>query len=331
METETQNSLEGNFHAADLGDTPGKLLQAAREARGLSAQQLCEAIQLEPRLLEALEADQFEAFYAPVFARGFLRKSATYLGLDPVTVLEAYDRLQRGPTAPTHIPPTISRIKPKRVSPWRLPLLGLGALLAVVLVVWWLVVGLGGLGRSAESAAEVSPIEAPAETGFAEPPPAQDLNAAGAPSAAAPADVAVDAGVENDASGVASGVASGAASGATGAAAGADLAAPAPLPAAAASLPVAAAVPAGARAELLVQVASQCWVNVNGPGGRRLYVGMANPGVLRFAGPGPWQVLLGDSRQAKVSLGGRELPVPAQQNRENYVVRFTVTADGQLR
>jgi hypothetical protein len=72
-------------------------------------------------------------------------------------------------------------------------------------------------------------------------------------------------------------------------------------------------------------------VNVNGPDGRRLYVGMASPGVLRFAGTGPWQVLLGDSRQAKVSVGGRDVAVPAQQNRDNYVVRFTVTADGQIR
>ena len=319
MEPETQHSLEGTFHAPAQGDTPGKLLKAAREARGLSAQQLCEAIQLEPRLLAALEEDQFAAFHAPVFARGFLRKSATYLGLDPVTVLEAYDRLQRGPTAPTHIPPTISRIKPKRVSPWRLPLLGLSAVLAVVLLVWWLVVGLGGLGRTADGATEAVPAEAPVtemtEPVFAEMPPAQDLNAAGAPPAAAPADGAVDAGTE----------------GVAGAAAGADLAAPAPSPAAVAPMPAAAAVPAGARTELLVQVTGQCWVNVNGPGGRRLYVGMANAGVLRFAGPGPWQVLLGDARQATVSFGGRELPVPTQQNRDNYVVRFTVTADGQLR
>ena len=319
MEPETQHSLEGTFHAPAQGDTPGKLLKAAREARGLSAQQLCEAIQLEPRLLAALEDDQFAAFHAPVFARGFLRKSATYLGLDPVTVLEAYDRLQRGPTAPTHIPPTISRIKPKRVSPWRLPLLGLSAVLAVVLLVWWLVVGLGGLGRTADGATEAVPVEAPVtemtEPAFAETPPAQDLNAAGAPPAAAPADGAVDAGTE----------------GVAGAAAGADLAAPAPSPAAVAPVAAAAAVPAGARTELLVEVTGQCWVNVNGPGGRRLYVGMANAGVLRFAGPGPWQVLLGDSRQAKVSLGGRELPVPTQQNSDNYVVRFTVTADGQLR
>ncbi len=91
------------------------------------------------------------------------------------------------------------------------------------------------------------------------------------------------------------------------------------------------AAPAAASAELLVQVAGQSWVSVNGADGRRLYVGMANAGVLRFAGPGPWQVLLGDSRQAKLLLGGRELTVPARQNRDNYVVRFTVTADGQVR
>ena len=315
MEPQTQHSLEGTVHASTQGDTPGKLLKAAREARGLSAQQLCEAIQLEPRLLSALEDDQFEAFHAPVFARGFLRKSATYLGLDPVTVLEAYDGLQRGPMAPTHLPPTMARIKPKRVSPWRLPLLGLSAVLAVIALVWWLVVGLGGLGRTADGATEAVPAEAPAtemmEPTFAETAPAQNLNAAVASPAAAPADGVVGAGTEG--------------------AAGADLAAPAPSPAAVAAMPVAAAVPAGARTELLVQVSGQCWVNVNGPGGRRLYVGMANAGVLRFAGPGPWQVLLGDSRQAKVSLGGRELPVPTQQNSDNYVVRFTVTADGQLR
>jgi len=322
MELETQHALEGTFRAPLQGDTPGKMLKAVREARGLSAQQLCEAIQLEPRLLAAIEADQFEAFHAPVFARGFLRKSATYLGLDPVTVLEAYDRLQGGPTAPTHIPPTISRIKPKRVSPWRLPLLGLGALLAVVLLVWWLVVGLGGLGSTSDGATEAASADANAalmtEPGFAETPPAQDLPAAAAPPAAAvPAAGAVDAGTDSDA----------------GAAAGADLAALAPAPTVAIVTPAAAVVagPEAARPELLVQVAGQCWVSVNGPGGRRLYVGMANPGVLRFAGPGPWQVLLGDSRQAKVSVGGRDLPVPAQQNRENYVVRFTVTADGQLR
>ena len=88
---------------------------------------------------------------------------------------------------------------------------------------------------------------------------------------------------------------------------------------------------ASATTEMLLQVTSQCWVSVNGPGGRRLYVGMASPGVLRFAGAGPWQVLLGDSRQAKLTVAGRAVPVPVQQNRENYVVRFTVTADGQIR
>lgn len=330
METETQSSLEGAFHAPAQGDSPGKLLRTAREQRGLSAQQLCEAIQLEPRFLTALEEDRFEVFDAPVFARGFLRKCANFLGLDPVVLLEGYDRLQRGPVAPTHIPPTISRIKPKRVSPWRLPLLGLAALLAVVLLVWWLVVGLGGVGGT--PAAEPVPAATSAEAApaaFGEPAELPPAGAAGA------TDLNAAAGAGNEA---------------PAAAAGADLAAPVAAPVAApmagaggaaapagASTPggvspnAAPAAPAAASAELLVQVAGQSWVSVNGADGRRLYVGMANAGVLRFAGPGPWQVLLGDSRQAKLLLGGRELTVPARQNRDNYVVRFTVTADGQVR
>lgn len=78
MEQPANGSLEGvqngTHHA---GSTPGAMLRAAREARGLSREQLCEAIQLERRLLEALEDDRFEAFDAPVFARGFLRKAAS--------------------------------------------------------------------------------------------------------------------------------------------------------------------------------------------------------------------------------------------------------------
>ncbi len=326
MEPETQSSLEGAFHAPPPRETPGKLLRATREARGLSAQQLCEAIQLEPRFLTALEEDRYEAFDAPVFARGFLRKCGNYLGLDPVVLLEGYDRLQRGPVAPTHIPPTISRIKPKRVSPWRLPLLGLAALLAVVLVVWWLVVGLGGFGAAAATTDTVAAEEAAlGEAAAGEVLPGQAAPAAFVEPAAAPAELpAASAPAVPDPNAGATASEAPAA-----AAAGADLAAPSAGPVATAA-PVSSAA-AAASTELLVQVAAQCWVNVNGPGGRRLYVGMADPGVLRFAGTGPWQILLGDSRQAKISVGGREVAVPKQQNRENYVVRFTVDAAGQLR
>ena len=262
MEPETQSSLEGTFHAPPPRETPGKLLRATREARGLSAQQLCEAIQLEPRFLAALEEDRYEAFDAPVFARGFLRKCGNYLGLDPVVLLEGYDRLQRGPVAPTHIPPTISRIKPKRVSPWRLPLLGLAALLAVVLVVWWLVVGLGGFGSAAataENAEEVALGEATA--GEVLPGPAAP--AALVEPAAAPAELpaASAAAVPDPNAGAPASEVPAAA------AAGADLAAPSAGPAVPAA-PVSSA-PAAASTELLVQVAAQCWVNVNGPGGRR--------------------------------------------------------------
>lgn len=323
MEEQAHHSIDGGLEgAAPSYTTPGAALRAAREARGLSREQLCEAIQLERRLLDALESDRFEAFDAPVFARGFLRKSASFLGLDPVEMLAGYDRLQRGPEAPTHIPPT-TRITPKRVSPWRLPLLGFAGLLAVGGLLWWLVAGLGGLGSNDASApvAESLPVVAePAPSPVALPETAPGDGGVAPAGAALPADPGVNAvPVAGDAPAPAD--------------AGADLAAPAPAPVAAASAPGSAKPlsPATAsRAVLQFQFAGVSWLNVVGPDGRRLYVGMANPGVLPFAGTGPWQVLIGDVRQVRVSVGGRELVLPKPAPGEN-VVRFTVTADGQVR
>jgi len=87
---------------------------------------------------------------------------------------------------------------------------------------------------------------------------------------------------------------------------------------------------ATSRSVLQFQFAGSSWLNVVGPDGRRLYMGMASAGVLPFAGTGPWTVLIGDVRQARVSVGGRDIVLPKPTADDN-VVRFTVTADGQVR
>lgn len=322
MEQPANGSLDGGQGSTlQTRSTPGAMLRAARESRGLSREQLCEAIQLERRLLDALEEDRFEAFDAPVFARGFLRKSATHLGLDPVVVLEGYDRLHRGPEAPSHIPPT-TRITPRRVSPWRLPLLGVAALLLVGGVIWWIVVMLGGLGATPSTATptEESLLAGNDSTAFT---PAAAENAAMVPAG----ETGVATAPESTPDGAA------VVEGSMPAEAGADLAAPgtvAPGPAAAPSAPAASPTAPAARGTLQFQFSGSSWLNVVGPDGRRLYVGMAPPGVLPFNGPGPWQVLVGDVRQVRVAFAGRELVLPKPAADDN-VVRFTVTADGQVR
>jgi cytoskeleton protein RodZ len=62
--------------------TPGAFLAAKRGERGLSLQQVASATQIRPEFLSALEADEPELLPAPVYARGYLRTYARYLGLD---------------------------------------------------------------------------------------------------------------------------------------------------------------------------------------------------------------------------------------------------------
>jgi cytoskeletal protein RodZ len=63
--------------------TVGGLLAAKRGERGLSIQQAAAATRIRPDHLSALEADEPERLAAPVYAKGYLRTYATYLGLDP--------------------------------------------------------------------------------------------------------------------------------------------------------------------------------------------------------------------------------------------------------
>jgi len=62
--------------------TPGAFLAAKRGERGLTLQQAASATHIRPEFLRALEADEPELLPAPVYARGYLRTYARYLGVD---------------------------------------------------------------------------------------------------------------------------------------------------------------------------------------------------------------------------------------------------------
>jgi cytoskeletal protein RodZ len=62
--------------------TPGAFLAAKRGERGLSLQQASSATHIRLEFLSALEADEPDRLPAPVYARGYLRTYARYLGLD---------------------------------------------------------------------------------------------------------------------------------------------------------------------------------------------------------------------------------------------------------
>ena len=66
-------------------------LRAAREARGLTVQQIADVTKLRADHVRALEEGDYTVFSAPVYLRGFVRSYAGILKLDVEALLAALD------------------------------------------------------------------------------------------------------------------------------------------------------------------------------------------------------------------------------------------------
>jgi cytoskeleton protein RodZ len=67
--------------------TIGAELAAKRGERGLSIDQVAASTRIRAEHLRALEADDYAQFPAPVYAKGYLRTYAVFLGLDPAELV----------------------------------------------------------------------------------------------------------------------------------------------------------------------------------------------------------------------------------------------------
>ncbi len=72
--------------------SPGTLLRKAREERGLSLDNVAAMTRIPKPMLQHLEDDRFEEYFADVFVRGHLRSYAQELEVDVDEVLQAYER-----------------------------------------------------------------------------------------------------------------------------------------------------------------------------------------------------------------------------------------------
>ncbi len=68
----------------------GTWLRRQREIREIPLHEIADVTKIGIRYLEALEQDRFDVLPAPVFAKGFLREYARYVGLDPDEVINSY-------------------------------------------------------------------------------------------------------------------------------------------------------------------------------------------------------------------------------------------------
>ena len=84
----------------------GHWLRRQREVREISLREIADVTKISIRYLEALEQDRFDVLPAPVFAKGFLREYARYVGLDPDDVVNSYLTAQNQ-SEPEESPPPI--------------------------------------------------------------------------------------------------------------------------------------------------------------------------------------------------------------------------------
>lgn len=96
------------------------MLRAAREQRALDLEDVAAQTHVRPALLQALEEGRYDLLPGPVYVRGFLKLYARAVGLDPRTVVEAWEReVGVPPRTPTSPPPRPGPAR--RARAWWLP------------------------------------------------------------------------------------------------------------------------------------------------------------------------------------------------------------------
>ncbi len=71
----------------------GQALRRERDKRGLSLEEVQGQLRIHPRVLENLERNDFDALPAAIYAKGFLKKYADFLGLNTSEILAQYESL----------------------------------------------------------------------------------------------------------------------------------------------------------------------------------------------------------------------------------------------
>ncbi len=86
-----QKKREEEHKSHDHLESPGKRLRIARQAKGLTQQDIAAQLHLSSSIIQALEEDDHDRLPGPVFVRGYLRNYARILDLEDKAVLNEFD------------------------------------------------------------------------------------------------------------------------------------------------------------------------------------------------------------------------------------------------
>lgn len=122
------------------GETPGQIFREAREAKGLTTQQVADSLRLRKTVIELLEADEFDQLSSATYVRGYLRSVSKALEVDEKRVFEAYGKMGFGEVpASTITMQSFSKRKVLERNDSRLMLFSyfIIAIVIALAVVWW--------------------------------------------------------------------------------------------------------------------------------------------------------------------------------------------------
>lgn len=138
---------------------PGELLRKAREAKGLTIEDVALKLNFLPAYVPALENEQFEILHSTTFVKGYLRAYARFIGIDAEEVLRCL--LTHYPEMETQEKTrTVQSLKPeKNTSSLLFKLFSVLVVLALIsiIILWW-------QSRSVENLPSVSNQEVKVDT-----------------------------------------------------------------------------------------------------------------------------------------------------------------------
>lgn len=291
----SESRLETAATSGDLFPMPAGLrLRAAREARGLTREEVARTAHIPTAVLCDIEADRMEAM-PPIYARGYLRSFARVVGVPELDVIGVNTREHEvPPLVPSHVPSRSGRALQR----W-------GNLLASAMLTLLVLIGVVKFGIPTVPTAPATPPElaeldlvTPARPS---PAPAGDAQDASAPIADA-TQSAIDMGPP------------------VAVAARTPVPVPSPFrPVMASMAPLPEAAPAAVEPEsplsarrVVLTLAQASWVELTGAEGRRIEYALLPAGTVReYQIAGNANLRIGNSRGATLSVDGTAVDLPS--------------------
>jgi cytoskeleton protein RodZ len=87
-----QSTPSHDLAATKIARGAGVMLREAREAAGISCDELCRRTRLERRIIDAIESEDYNSLAAAAFVKGYIRSLAKELNIDPTPILAQYNQ-----------------------------------------------------------------------------------------------------------------------------------------------------------------------------------------------------------------------------------------------